>query len=120
MKSTHLSLKDIKKEPFEWSILQLMSILERNEEKDRVNTFLHTSKTRPILEEKKIIPLYAGHLYFLIKRVGWLVTHIYEHYTFEQPKFKKDFIVMNQKSRQKTTTFVDRDFFKLLNNFNFL
>ena len=97
-----------------------MSILERNEEKVRVNTFLYTSKTRSTLEGKKIIPLYAEHLYFLIKRVGWLVTHIYEHYAFEQPKFKKDLIVMNQKSSQKNTTFVKRDFFKLLNNFNFL
>ena len=97
-----------------------MSILERNEEKVRVNTFLYTSKTRSTLEGKKIIPLYAEHLYFLIKRVGWLVTHIYEHYTFEQPKFKKDLIVMNQKSSQKNTTFVKRVFFKLLNNFNFL
>ena len=56
---------------------------------------------------------------FLITRAGWLVTHIYEHFTFEQSMFKKDFVVMNQKSRQKTTTSVKKDFCKLLNNCNF-
>ena len=56
---------------------------------------------------------------FLITRAGWLVTHIYEHFTFKQSMFKKDFVVMNQKSRQKTTTSVKKDFCKLLNNCNF-
>ena len=56
---------------------------------------------------------------FLITRAGLLVTHIYEHFTFEQSRFKKDFVVMNQKSRQKTTTPVKKDFCKLLNNCNF-
>ena len=56
---------------------------------------------------------------FLIKRAGWLVTNIYERYTFEQSKFKKDFVVMNQRSRQTATSSVEKDFFKLLNNSNF-
>ena len=38
--------------------------------------------------------------------------------TFPQSKFKKDFMVMNQKSRQKATTPVE-GFFKLLNYGNF-
>ena len=38
--------------------------------------------------------------------------------TFPQSKFKKDFMVMNQKSRQKATTPVE-GFFKLLNCGNF-
>lgn len=50
---------------------------------------------------------------------GWLVTKIYQHFTFEQSKFKKDFVHMNQKSRQKATTDVEKDFYKLLNNSNF-
>ena len=48
-------------------------------------------------------------LNFLIKRAG-LMTYIYEHYTFEQSKFKKDFVVMNQKSRHKETSSVEKDF----------
>ena len=44
---------------------------------------------------------------------------IYEKFTFEQSKFKKDFVVMNQKSRQKATSSVEKDFYKLLNNSNF-
>ena len=32
---------------------------------------------------------------------------------------KKDFVVMNQKSRQAATSPIERDFFKLLNNSNF-
>ena len=36
----------------------------------------------------------------MITRAGWLVTHIYEHFTFGQSKFIKDFVVMNQKTRQ--------------------
>ena len=52
-------------------------------------------------------------------RAGWLVTKIYQHFTFEQSKFKKDFVVMNQDSRQKPTSSVERDFYKLLKNANF-
>ena len=87
--------KNKKMDPFERSTLQVMSILVRNEEKDKINTFSHSSKTHSTLGEKKYIPLYAEHLQFLIKKAGWLVTYIYEHYTFEQSKFKKDFVVMN-------------------------
>ena len=56
---------------------------------------------------------------FLTWRAGWLITHIYEHYTFELEKFKKEIVVMNQKSSQKATSSVEKDFFKLLNNSNF-
>ena len=56
----------------------------------------------------------------MIKRARWLVTKIYKHYTFvEQAKFKQEFILMNQKARQKGTSPVERDFYKLLNNANF-
>ena len=70
------------------------------------------------MKDKKYNPVSAEDLHFLINHAGWLVTHIYEHYTFEQSKFKKDF-VMNQKSRQKATSCVERDFLKLLHNRNF-
>ena len=93
-----------------------MSILCRDEEKD---SFKYSSKTHSTLKNKRYIPLYAEHIHFLIKMAGWLVTHFYEHFTFEQSKFKKDFVVMNQKARQKATSPVKRDFYKLLNNSNF-
>ena len=33
---------------------------------------------------------------------GWKVTKIHAHLTFEQKRFKKKFILMNQKSRQES------------------
>lgn len=54
-----------------------------------------------MLKDKKYIALYAEDVHFLIIRAGWFVTHIYEHFTFEQSKLKKKFVVMNQKSTQK-------------------
>ena len=62
---------------YERSIIQLMSILSRNKERDIINSFRCTAKTHSTLDEKKIIPLYAEHLYFLIKRAGWLMTPSY-------------------------------------------
>ena len=106
-------------EPFVQSTLQLMNIVVRDEEKDKIISFPYTSKTHFTLKEKKIIPLYAEDLHFLITRAGWLVTHIYERYTYEQSKFKKDFIVTNQKAKQKAISSVEKDFYKLLNNSNF-
>ena len=51
-----------------------------------------------------------------MKRAGWLVTKIYSLYTFEQESFKRDYIIMNQKSRQKAKDSVEKDFFKILNS----
>ena len=48
---------------------------------------------------KQVQPLHLEHLKILIGRAGWKVTKLYVHYTFEQEKFKKDFILMNQRSR---------------------
>ena len=87
--------------------------------KEKINTFSYDSKTHSTLKEKKIISLYAEDLHFLKTRAGWLVTHIYAHYTFEQSKFKNGFVVMNQKTRQTAESKVEKDFYKLLNNSNF-
>ena len=65
------------------------------------------------------IPLYAEHLYFLLSRCGWRVSRVYPHYTFEQSKFKEDFVIINQVSRQNAKTKVEKDFYKLMNNWNF-
>lgn len=111
--------KNKKMDPYKRSTLKLMSIAVRNEEKDKINSFPYNSKTHSTLKEKKFVLLYAEDLHFLITRAGWLVTHVYEHYTFEQAKFKKDFVVMNQKSQQTAVSSVEKDFHKLLNNSNF-
>ena len=47
------------------------------------------------------------------------MTKIHLHLTFEQSRFKQNFILMNQKSRQKSKNEVEKDFFKLMNNSNF-
>ena len=76
-------------------------------------------KRTQLLKKKKNIPLYAAHIHFLVKRAGCLITKIYQHFTFEQSKFKKYFVVKNQKSRQIAKINVEKDFYKLLNNSNF-
>ena len=63
--------------------------------------------------------MYLEDLAFCIKRAGWKVTKIHAHLTFEQSRFKRDFILMNQKSRQLSKNDVEKDFFKLMNNSNF-
>lgn len=70
---------------------------------------------------KHILPVKKKnkHIHFLVKRTGCLVIRIHQHSTFDQSKFKKDFVVMNQKARQKATYSVQQDFYKLLNNSNF-
>ena len=45
---------------------------------------------------------------------GWLATHIYNHYAFEQSEFKKDFVVMNQKARQNATSLLKETFITCL------
>ena len=69
--------------------------------------------------KKKFIRLYLEHLKFIITRVGWKVTKVYSHFTFEHERYKGDFILMNQKLRQNAKIFVEKVFFKLLNNANF-
>ena len=96
-----------------------MSIVVRNDEKEKINRFPYNSKTHSTLKEEKFITLYAEDIRFLVTRAGWLVTHIYAYYTFEQSKFKKDFVIMNQKSCQTASSQVEKDFYKLLNNSNF-
>ena len=46
--------KNKKVEPFERSTLQLMTVLNRNEEKGAINRFAYNSKTHSILEEKNL------------------------------------------------------------------
>ena len=50
--------------------------------------------------EKQSIFLYLKHLQSLIKRAGRKVAKIYSHYTFNQERFEKDYVLMKQRSRQ--------------------
>ena len=77
------------------------------------------AKAHANLFKKNFLPMYLEDLVSCIKRAGWKVTKIHSHLTFEQARFKQNFILMNQKSRQKSKTNVEKDFYKLMNNSNF-
>ena len=78
-----------------------------------------SQQSQATLFPKKYIPLYLEELKFLITRCGWKVTKLYRHFYFEQERFKKDFILMNQKARQESKNSIESNFCKLLNNANF-
>ena len=78
-----------------------------------------SSKSHAAMFPKKFIPLYLVDLKCLITRCCCRVTKIYSHYTFEQTHFKRDFVLMNQKSRHSAKTAIQKDFYKLMNNANF-
>ena len=63
--------------------------------------------------------MYLEDLAFCIERAGWKVTKIYSHLTFEQARFKRKFILMNQKSKQQSKTNIEKDFYKHMSNSNF-
>ena len=52
-----------------------------------------------------------------LMRASRSVTKIYSHYKFEC--FKKEFILMNQRSRQNAKNSIEKDFYKFMNNSNF-
>ena len=88
-------------------------------EKGELRSLQQNSKTHATLKKKIFVPLHAEDLQFLTTRMGWSITKIYEHYTFKQDTFKKEFVLMNQSARKKATSKVEKDFYKLLNNSNF-
>ena len=55
----------------------------------------------------------------MVLRCGWKVTKLYKHFYFDQERFKRNFILMNQKARQEAGDKVESDFCKLLNNDKF-
>ena len=40
--------------------------------------------------------MYLENLVICIKRAGWKVTKVHSHLTFEQKRFKQEFILMNK------------------------
>ena len=89
------------------------------ESKNGPSSYRVTAKAHSTMLPKKCFPLYLEDLAFAIKRGSWVVTKIHAHLTFDQSPFKKNFILMNQKSRQESKTNTEKDFFKLMNNSNF-
>ena len=73
-------------------------------------------KEYPTLYPNIFIPLYLEDLEFLTTRCCQKVTKTYSHYSFEQSRFKRDFVLMNQKSIQNAKNATEKDFFKLMNN----
>ena len=102
----------------ERSLYQLLELFEKMSE-GKPKTFTCTAKSHATMFPKKCIPLYIEDLRFLIKRTGWIVTKLYSHFTCEQYAFKKDFVLMNQKSRQNAKNHIEKNFYKLMNNSDF-
>ena len=69
------------------------------------------------LLDKTFILLFLKHIRFLIKCTVWKVTKIHSHFIFDQERFKYDYIIRIE--RLATKDFVQKHFFKQLNNFNF-
>ena len=57
--------------------------------------------------------MYLEDLAFCIKRAGRKVTKIYSRLTFDQFRFKRKFILMNQKSRQQSKNDIEKIFTNL-------
>ena len=102
----------------ERSLFQLLELFDKTND-DKLKSYRCAAKSHARMFPKRFIPLYLEDLRFLIKRVGWVVTKLYSHFTFEQEAFKKDFFLMNQKSRQNAKNSIEKDFYKLMNNANF-
>ena len=61
-------------------------------------SFCATKKAHRTLFEKK----------FLISRAGWKVIKLYSHYSFDQERFKINFMLINQKSRQNAKNSIEK------------
>ena len=100
------------------SLFQLLELFAQTDD-EKSKSYRVTEKSHATLFPKKCIPLYIEDLQFLIKRAGWVVTKLYSHFTFEQDTIKKDFVLMNQYSRQNAKNDIEKNFYKLMNNSNF-
>ena len=105
-------------DPCERSIYQLLEQYSTTD-KGKPKSYKATKKARATMSKKNFQPMYLEQIFFSVVRAGWKITKIYLHYTFEQERFKKDFILMNQKPRQNAKNSVEKDFYKLINNSNF-
>ena len=110
--------KQSRVEANERSVYQLVELYSEDG-RGNPKSYKVSAKSHSNLLPKRCIPLYLEEIKFAILRCGWKVTKLYKHYYFDQERFKRDFILMNQKSRQQAANKIESDFFKLLNNANF-
>lgn len=68
-----------------------------------------TDKAHTTLFAKNFQRLYPEQIKFLIERAGGKVTKIYLHFSFEQKRFKRNFMLMNLHLRQNAK--ISFDFF---------
>ena len=99
----------------ERSAYQLLELFDKTNNKQK--WYRCTTKSHATIFKKQFIPLYLEDLRFLIKKRGWKVTKIYNHLTFEQPRFKRDFLLTNQRKRQNAKRTLKKTY-KLMNNAN--
>ena len=85
----------------------------------KTKSYRASKKAHAVLFQKRFHLLYIEHLSFLINRAGWKVTKLYLHYLFKQERFMRNFILINQRSRQNTKNYIQKDFYKLMNNADF-
>ena len=105
-------------DPCERSVFQLLEQFVSGEKGPK--SYRTSAKAHANLFKKYVFPIYLEDLVFCIKRAGWKMTKIHSHLTFEQSRFKRNFILMNQKSRQLSKNNIEKDFYKLMNNSNFV
>ena len=110
--------KQTRNDANERSVFQRLELYSENI-KGTPKRYKINSKCHSNLLPKCCVPIYLEDLKFAIVRCGWKVTRLYKHYYFEQKRFKRNFILMNQKSRQTAKNKIESDFFKLLSNANF-
>ena len=110
--------KNTKTETNERSVYQLLELYSEDSRGNPKN-YKVSAKTHSNLLAKKFVPLYLEEIKFAVLRCGWKVTKLYKHYYFHQERFKRNFILMNQKAIQEVGDKVESDFCKLLNNANF-
>lgn len=63
--------------------------------------------------------MYIEHIHFLTKRAGWKVTKVQSYYTFEQERFKKQYILGDQRTKQEAVALgvdMQANFWKLNND----
>ena len=97
-------------------MIKKQKTLDANENESKPQLYRCTAKYHAFLFPNNVIPLYLEGLRFLIKRCGWKVTTICIHFALEQSRFKRDFVLNNQRKRQKAKTSIENNFYKLMRN----
>ena len=110
--------KQTNSEAYELLVYQLLELMQKTS--DGVpKTYRCTKQSHATMFPKTFILFYLEDLSFLIKICCLRVMKIYNHYTFKQARFKRNFVLINQKSGRNAKNAIKKDFFKLMNSDNF-